>query len=203
MLTSRQVRLPIYSEFTEIGYSIKKSVDTIVSLMTPAEIIVKPASLSEPTKIIPRYATEYQDLLDRREDIRNLRFLPIKTEECRQYFKSLDHELLTSRLLCQLNGARFGYDLNMYPYLLPQDVVQKLIWIIPPHSIRKSIDAYIYFQQRIALFILEICKREKINPQEIILFERPDSEQFMIKGTFPQIKHMHFWHHKKQTKETG
>ena len=70
---------------------------------------------------------------------------------------------------------------NQFPYLLPEDTSQNIIWIKDGTS-EAEVQVFIYNR------ILEIEK-------DIIMFERPfNVKTKMVKGSFPFIRHIHFWY---------
>jgi hypothetical protein len=161
-------------------------VEMITDLMTDRETRTGAKILPEATMITPQYAGSFRELLERREDIRCLRFLPVKTDEMRALYKSADEFGLSRELRVSMGMARLACASNRFPYFLPPDVDQQIIWL--RHD---DISDY-----EIARFISYILKVKGIRQEELILFERPPwhmTDQLLIKGTFPHFRHIHMW----------
>jgi len=73
---------------------------------------------------------------------------------------------------------------NQFPYVLPPDTKQNIVWIRPGVS-----------ENAVISFLLN--KVKQLGTKDIILFERPlNIKTKFVKGSFPFIRHIHFWHKK-------
>lgn len=116
--------------------------DEIKALMTPKDVLRR-ITLPEPEKILPGIVQCYDDLLERREQIRNLRLLPIKTDEDRRAYKEMDKMALLADLEQQMNGSTLALDKNHFPYYLPPDTLQLIIWVRNSSTSRQHIARFI------------------------------------------------------------
>jgi hypothetical protein len=147
--------------------------------------------------ILPDVAQCFQDLLMLRHEIRTLKLLPIKTDRARKEFKELDHDWLHQKLLIDLKGESIGVAPNDYPYFLPDDVKQLIVWIpkrdLGYREVAKFIDKVISRYPRNIDRIVKHHPR-RITPADIITFERPQrATQDLVKGSFPAMRHVHLW----------
>lgn len=135
--------------------------------------------------ILPDAAQSFSDLLNGRDKIRMLTWLPIKTEQDRRAFKELDQQALLRGLHERLDGANMLMVANDYPYLLPPDTLQLIVWV------RNRDTSHL----EVAKFIERVCSKTlHASPSELIMFERPyGSKQPLVKGTFPAMRHVHLW----------
>jgi hypothetical protein len=117
-------------------------------------------------------------LMENRERIRMLQFMPIKDDDVRARYNSLDKDELARPILEQFaSGIRMLTQENKFPYALGADVSQWLVWLDDDWS------------------------HEQAHPQivktfgtDIVSFERNrQAEGKLLKGTFPRIRHIHVW----------
>jgi hypothetical protein len=155
----------------------------IQNLMTPQEILEKDI-FEEPYIILPEDFKRFNDLLKYREEIRTLKLVPFKEKVMHEKYNSLDKGQLFTEVQQYFFDKNIVVKDNLYFYLLPYDCTQQLIWIKD-----KSIST-----QEIVEFISSVIEENHLNLNDIILFERPlGIKAKYIKGTFPQIRHIHFW----------
>jgi hypothetical protein len=167
----------------DLGCSSHHGTIAVEALMTP-RVLLRVDNLPPAQMILPDVVQSFQDILMRRHEIRRLRLLPIKTDSARKNFKELDHDRLHEQLLVDLKGCSIGVAPNSYPYFLPDDVLQLIVWI-PKREL-----AY----RDVAKFIDKVIRRCQVTPENIVMFERPHkSSQLLIRGTFPAMRHVHLW----------
>ena len=158
---------------------LEMKVKHLKSLLTPKEILNR-KDYDEPYFILEEDFKNFGDLLKYRTRIRDLELVPLKSVEMQQKYHSFDKDEL-------INGIDFGdsnilFMENQFPYVLPSDVSQNIIWI----KTGASENAVISFL---------INKIKQLGIKDIILFERPVNIQTkFVKGSFPFIRHIHFWH---------
>lgn len=148
----------------------------IDTLLTPKCILEK-EDFDQPYVILPNDFKSFDDLYELKHLIRDLKLVPIKSDDIHKKYHSVNKEDL-------LNSIDFGKSNvilreNEFPYLLPKDISQNIIWI-------KENTA----QEEVLKFIID--KISKID--KVILFERPLNIKIkLIKGSFPHIRHIHLW----------
>lgn len=155
----------------------------ILGLMTPEELFTK-VDFLKPEPIHPGIYTCFDSLLEKRDDIRNLRLVPVKSDEQYHRFHAQSQETLIAEVLEHIKDTPISLAVNGYPYWLPEDLYQGIIWLKDPETPRIAI----------AEFIEEILERTGSSPEGIILFERPlNLDTKLVRGSFPAVRHVHFW----------
>lgn len=158
--------------------------EQVLNLMTPPEILLGREFL-RPGIIDPRIYPNFQSLLVDRERIRHLELLPIKTDDEYVRYHEQVKEGLERQIKEVLGPSEMAIAPNLFPYWLPEDLEQSLIWIANPNT--PSIE--------IAEFIAKTMRLLRLAPNKLILFERPiNIEIKLIRGTFAEVKHIHFWY---------
>lgn len=160
----------------------KIKIGEIFSLMTPV-VLLSQSEFDRPDIILPEKFNSFEDLLDRREEIKNLKLVPIKNEYMHNLYNSLDRNELLEEVNSHLVDSNITQTANKYPYWLPEDVSQTLIWVKEGTG-----ELEIYF------FLARLLSRLEKSPADIILFERPShTKSTLVKGTFPAVRHIHLW----------
>lgn len=152
------------------------------SLLTPQSILQR-EELEKPYLIFPEDFKSFDDLLKVRELIRDLRLVPIKSDEMQKYYHSFDKNYLLETI--KFEDSNLLFLKNQFPYLLPSDVQQYIVWIKQGTS-----------QKEVIQFIDTKCIElfENDNSFQPILFERPfTAKTKLVKPSFPFIRHIHFW----------
>jgi hypothetical protein len=136
----------------------------------------------EPSVIYLEDFSSFDELLSFRDKIRDLELVPIKSDDMHKKYHSIDKsELLVS---VEFNNSNIILTENKFPYMLPEDVSQNLIWIKDGTSQEEVID-----------FVEEQVRNHGMS--NVIIFERPNNiDVKLVKGSFPFIRHIHFWHKK-------
>ena len=140
------------------------------------KIIVKPSV------IFSDDFSSFDELLPYRDKIRDLELVPIKSDEMHKKYHLVDKfELIAS---IDFKNSNIIYMENQFPYLLPKDTSQNLIWIkegTPEDDVIKFVEN----------------KVREFGINEVIIFERQlDITTPLVKPSFPFIRHIHFWHKK-------
>jgi hypothetical protein len=151
------------------------------SLLTPQSILQR-EEIEKPYLIFPEDFKSFDDLLKVRELIRDLRLLPIKSDEMQKYYHSFDKNHLLETI--KFDNSNLLFLKNQFPYMLPNDVEQHIIWIKERTS-----------QEEVVKFIDNKCIElfENNNSFQPILFERPfGMKTKLVKPSFPFIRHIHF-----------
>lgn len=152
------------------------------SLLTPQHILQK-EELEKPYLIFTEDFKSFEDLLKVRELIRDLRLVPIKSDEMQKHYHSFDKNYLLETIKFQ--NSNFLFLKNHFPYMLPDDVEQFIIWIKDGTSQKDVIE----FIDNKCIDLFEIN-----NNFQPILFERPFiAKTKLVKPSFPFIRHIHFW----------
>jgi hypothetical protein len=159
----------------------------IISSMTPTEILEQ--EVLEPPKIItPREFQSFDDLVKFKEDIRQLKLLPVKNDVMYEYYKQFNRDELAEEIIekfkqykCDIFSER-----NKFPYWIPRDVRQDIIWI------KENVS-----DELVINFIHELMLYRRVDlslRSSFILFERSNRcKSKLVKGTIPQVRHIHFW----------
>ena len=146
-------------------------------LLTSQNILIK-EELDKPYLIFIEDFKSFDDLLKVRELIRDLRLVPIKSDEMHIKYHATDKEELMASIDFSNNNVIFME--NKFPYMLPEDVSQNIIWI---KDGTKQSEVLYFIYNKIMEYGLEV-----------ILFERPNNIKTpLVKGSFPYIRHIHFW----------
>lgn len=164
----------------------------ILNIMTPPEILLG-REFIKPGIINPQIYPDFHSLMTDREKVRNLELLPVKTEE--EYVRY--HQQVPADLEKQvkdiLGSSKIALASNLFPYWLPEDLEQSLVWVADPSTKRNEI----------AGFIAKVMSVLKINMEQVILFERPvNIETKLVRGTFAAVRHIHFWHLSSDKKDS-
>ena len=156
---------------------VSNSVKDVLSLMTPREVLELDNLVAKP--ILKEIFYSFDTIIARRTSIRHLELLPVKTDEMRALYNALDKSELVSDLKKKLRGKSIICEKNLYPYDLPSDLEQYIAWVEDRETKMEDI----------AEFIANL----NLNLSDTILFERPLTKTKLVKGTFPQIRHIHLW----------
>lgn len=158
-------------------------IDSLKSLMTPKEIIEK-TEFDRPRVIHPSLYPNFASLLSDREEIRNLKLLPAKSEEEYQRYHTYSQLELTSLVTQTIGRNHLVYALNQFPYLMPHDTEQGIVWIG-----KKTVR-----DEQIIGFISRLMIHMEKTTDEVILYERPLlTESKLVRGTIPAYRHIHMW----------
>ena len=150
----------------------------VKKLLTPPHILNK-LEHDNPFIIFPDDFKSFDELLQCREDIRDLRLVPIKSDEMQIKYHSIDKADLLSSINFENEDILFMQ--NNFPYMLPNDLNQMIIWIKEGTLEEKVIE---FIEEKITLY-----------GEDVILFERPfNIKTKLVKGSFPLVRHIHFWH---------
>jgi hypothetical protein len=150
----------------------------VKKLLTPPHILNK-LEHDNPFIIFPEDFKSFDELLQCREDIRDLRLVPIKSDQMQIKYHSIDKADLLSSINFENEDILFMQ--NNFPYLLPNDLNQMIIWIKEGTLEEKVIE---FIEEKITLY-----------GEDVILFERPfNIKTKLVKGSFPLVRHIHFWH---------
>lgn len=155
----------------------------IKQLMTPEELLER-TEIEKPAVIIPEWYPTFDSLLAERERIRTLRLLPVKNDEQYAHYHNQDKADLVREIEGYVQEAPLVLKQNHFPYFLPDDVEQSIIWMRDPDTDREKITG----------FIEGVMRESQLTPNEVILFERPmKTKSYLVKGTIQEVRHMHFW----------
>lgn len=150
----------------------------ITELRTPADLLEK-IDLPAPKPILVWDYPNFDALLLVRDKIRLLELTPIKTDEAQAYYKTFSRPALGEEVLKELGSQEFLFAPNRFPYFLPDDVDQIILWInknVSEERINNKLTA-----------LLELYG-------DAILFERSTvTNTPLSKGTIRTVRHIHFW----------
>lgn len=156
----------------------------IQKLTTPKEILefdVYP----RPKIISPEVFTSFDSILPFKDKIRKLTLVPIKDDNMHAIYNSTtDKSVLIEELNKYFSISEIFLLENQFPYWLPNDLEQNIIWIKNSEISEKEI----------LEFITKCAKYLNTDINKLILFERPlKTTSLLVKGTFPAYRHIHFW----------
>ena len=100
--------------------------DILINMMTPGFILNK-TEHDKPAIIFSEDFKSFTDLYIHKELIRNLELVPIKSDEMYKKYHDTKKEELINSINFGINNIIFLK--NQFPYILPNDVEQNLIWI--------------------------------------------------------------------------
>lgn len=155
----------------------REEIAELNQLLTPKEIL-EGDEFDDPTIIGPPTYPNFDSLLAERERIRMLQIVPFKRDWLRSLYKGLPKEDLLQSIENTLSNEPLVLAPNHFPSFLPDDVVQRVLWIRD-----KNTDP--------APFIAQCIVRLGIPLDEAIFYERPRKAQKPISGTVPEIRHVH------------
>lgn len=150
-------------------------------MLTPSELLLMD-EFPDAKMITPEICGSFDSLLPYKEDIRLLKLLPIKTDEMRaQYLADRGH--LLGNLITMMGGKNVMYMINDYPYFLPKDINQGIIWIADDTK-----------DDEVISFIDVFLKKNEVDPSKAISFERSmTAKTKLVRGTFKSMRHIHMW----------
>jgi hypothetical protein len=158
-------------------------IDRILQLMTPVSILEQ-KEFERAWPILPERFPTFDHLLEWKEKIRDLILLPVKSDEMRAHYKTLDKNALAEDIWRKLGNERWMFSQNEFPYMVPENTSQQILWIKDPLEPREEV----------AKFLSQIIQEHNYNLDDLILFERPlGISTLLVKGTFPLIRHVHVW----------
>ena len=162
-------------------------VKQLSSILTPEQLLACGYFLPPRPIFLSQYP-DFDALLKSRDEIRTLGLLPIKSEEVYQQYGQIPSDELSVQVDAILAGERLAVAENAFPYNLPRDLRQLLIWADDDVS---------------RLGITDFCARlmqiSGLEIDDVIAFERPRKvEAKLLRGTFPQKRHIHFWTRRKE-----
>ncbi len=150
-------------------------------MLTPLWILNE-KEFPEP-KVINGDDSSFDFLLANKEEIKNLRLVPVKDDVTHKFYNSINRDLLASEISEKLKKSDIFLLENEYPYWLPADLKQFIIWVqtdLAPVEVLR--------------FIAKVSKFLKVDYKDLILFERPmRTKSKLVKGTIPHFRHIHFW----------
>lgn len=162
-------------------------INEIKTLMTPKEILSYDV-FPNPKIISPEIFTSFNLLLEYKYEIQTLKLVPIKDDATHAIYNGrTDKSEMIKAIEDIFKDTPIFLLQNQYPYWLPSDLVQYIVWLKNNK------------EEEILDFIAKCIKYLEIEPKDVILFERPlNTQQKLVKGTFPDYRHIHFWINKNQ-----
>jgi hypothetical protein len=153
----------------------------ILSLLTP-RYLLEQTDFPAPELIHPENYPNFDALLEERERIRTLQLLPVRTPEDRKHYQSQPQEQMRSTVESYLEGTDFALQRNPFPYHLPSDVGEHIVWIKDKEASPEAISE----------FLAPSLTKIKHTPDSIILFEKSHLTQTkIVRGTYPHRRHIH------------
>jgi hypothetical protein len=152
-------------------------------LMTPEEMLGF-SYFPPPDPIIPWEYPDFDSLLKQRDRIRTLGLLPIKSDEVHKRYQSQPSEKLIEDVKEYLGSQRLALSTNRYPYWLPDNLRQYLLWVGDDQVSRNDL----------VMFSAKAMTVMNLGVDDVIMFERPtQATGRLLRGTFKQTRHLHFW----------
>lgn len=160
-------------------------IDQILALNTPDEILATEI-FTKPTIIRPDTIPDSAALFAARDAVRNLQLVPNKTKEMYDWYHSHTQEQLAQEVevLFQQTENHILAP-NGYPYALPLDIDQRIVWMKVWDTPRRDT----------AKFIAQCARIFGIDSSKYLIFERPlmKNKVPMVGGSFPVYRHVHMW----------
>lgn len=151
----------------------------LAELLTPKEALLNPSQ--EFCMITPDVIKDRFHLLSLREEIRNLRLVPVKDPETYARYHSFSKIDLLKPIIDRLDQIDHYFDENMFPYYLPRGIAQNILWL------REGIS-----DSRLYSILTEIL--DKFDLSNVIIFERPVGVNIKyVRGSVSEIRHLHIW----------
>jgi len=164
-------------------------VSRISPLLTPPEFL-HATQLGEPKKIDPKKYPDFASLMKERERIRSLQLVPVKRSEDWKGYHKENRDKRLGLIGDYLKDADFAYELNLYPYDLPPDTDQYILWL-------KDKDAS---PETVAQYVAQVVQSLSINPDEMIVFEKSmEANSRFVRGSVPEYRHLHVWVRKRNS----
>ncbi len=161
----------------------EESIQAVGKLMT-AKDLLDVSEFSRPKVINPYEYPDFSSLVQDRQEIRQLRLLPLKSDEEYKRYHDQTKDYLYSRVLSYLGDSPMALAYNAFPYYLPEDLAQYLVWIKDTSTP----------ESEVLSFMAKSIEHLQIKPEELILFERSlKTTSKFVKGTFSEMRHIHFW----------
>lgn len=143
-----------------------------------------------PQIIRPSLVHNFDDLVNYRNEIRRLELVPVKTPEVHDLYNGLDKTMLLRGLREAMGDEPIVMLENQYPYALPPDTNQYLIWY--------DQNSWVNSRELIAAFLGILLTHMEVEPNDFVSFERPlTGNAKLIRGTFRQLNHLHLWTRKR------
>lgn len=162
----------------------------VIKELTPRKLLKK-TEFDRPLIISPLEFKSFDDLYKYRKEISELRLVPVKDDAMYHHYHTFDRVKLAQDIKEQLHKEFVEWRNqalllpNQFPDWLPEDVNQRVLWIKDRCSNEKAL--------RILMHHLH---NERIS--RYIIFERPlGTKTKLVKGSIPQIRHIHLWTKKK------
>lgn len=161
----------------------------IQELFTPRELLTR-IEFDKPQVIIPVWYPTFEAVYAQREKIRTLQLLPVKNDEQYAYYHAQSKESLTALIEGYLVDTPFAFATNAFPYYLPDNLQQDILWMRDSASDDRNI----------ANFLAQCMTMQGKSPENAILFERPmRTRAHLVRGTVPEYRHLHVWTEKSKT----
>ncbi|MCL5091476.1 MAG: aminoglycoside phosphotransferase family protein [Patescibacteria group bacterium] len=164
-------------------------ISKISPILTPTEYL-HATQFEQPETIDPKKYPDFDSLMKERERIRNLQLVPVKRSED---WKGYNRERRGKRLdtiAGYLKDADFAYELNLYPYDLPPDTDQYILWLKDKNASPETV----------AQYAAQVVQALSIDPDEMIVFERSmEANSRFVRGSVPEFRHLHVWVRKRNS----
>lgn len=152
----------------------------------PPEEVLHSSKFSEPEHISSNNVAGFEDLHAHRNAIQWLSLVPIKSPSVHAYFHDEDPDRLLRELQLEIEPNGMALLPNRYPYALPREIHQAVLWYAPGSS-----------RVQIMRFVAQLIGNFKLKNEELIIFERPINTEVLnvkyVRGSFRQLPHLHFW----------
>lgn len=173
------------------GRDADVGMDTIAqvsSLMTPKAIIESPGQQVE--TINPAEFPKFDALLAERASIRDLRLLPGRTPIVQAEYNRMPVNIFSFIVKrVYVDRSLISLTDELYPYNLPSDVSQYVVWMHP----ELRTDYYV------SSFIARVISSWGLTVNDIIMFERPRvAGSREIRAAFLDFRHIHLFTRKQR-----
>jgi hypothetical protein len=154
-------------------------------LLTPRGVLEQ-RDFPRPFVIRPIEFPSFEKLLEHRDEIRDLKLVPVKDEVTHVIYNNQKKEDLLKDVLDWMRDSKTLIMPNQFPYWLSDDVNQSLLWVKEGAT-----------DDDVFEFLRDCAYHFQLDLDRVIMFERPlNVTSTLVKGTFPQMRHIHLWRKK-------
>jgi len=158
-------------------------ISQVMALMTPSDI--RDQSEHTCTTITALDCPTFDFLMQMRQGIRNLGIVPLRAALIQHDYDRMTKEtFLWVVRYCYLDKTLIALVKELYPYDIPSEVGQYIVWVRD-----SSVSDY-----AIAEFIAKIILISDLTVDDMILFERSKATKtHFVQAAIPEFRHIHMW----------
>lgn len=135
--------------------------------------------------ISPTEYPTFDTLLKHRQSIRDLQLVPKRRPEMQVEYDRMPRELflfIVNRFY--LDWSPVSITTELYPYDLPPDLQQYVVWLYPE----------VGTDYLAASFIANVINLMGLTSNDVIMFERSSlAKKNLLRPSLPEVRHIHLW----------